>query len=144
MAELRELARGIHPAILTEAGLVPAIRSLAAESSVPVTLGLDLPAGLSSHVEAAAYYVVAESLTNIARYAEARQVDVIGTIAGGELRVEVRDDGRGGADPAAGSGLRGLSDRVAALDGRLEVISPEGGGTRVVATFPLASSGSPA
>ena len=144
MAELRELARGIHPAILTEAGLVPAIRSLAAESPVPVTLGLDLPAGLSSHVEAAAYFVVAESLTNIAKYAEARQVDVIGTVAGGELRVEVRDDGRGGADPAAGSGLRGLSDRVAALDGHLEVISPVGGGTRVVATFPLASSGTPA
>ena len=140
MAELRELARGIHPAILTEAGLAAAIRSLAAESPVPVTLGLDLPAGLSSHVEAAAYFVVAESLTNTAKYAAARQVDVIGAVTKDELRVEVRDDGRGGADPAAGSGLRGLSDRVAALDGRLEVISPVGGGTRVVATLPLAWS----
>jgi len=144
MAELRELARGIHPAILTEAGLAPAIRALAAESPVPVILDLDLPTGLSSHVEAAAYFVVAESLTNIAKYAEARQVDVIGTLTGEELRVEVRDDGRGGADPAAGSGLRGLSDRVAALDGHLEVISPVGGGTRVVATLPLAWSGAPA
>jgi signal transduction histidine kinase len=137
LAELRELARGIHPAILTEAGLGPALRSLAAESPVPVTLELDLPDGLSSHVEAAAYFVVAEALTNVAKYAEAGRVSIAAGSAGDELRVEVADDGRGGADPASGSGLRGLDDRVAALGGRLRVRSPLGGGTRVIATLPI-------
>ncbi len=141
LAELRELARGIHPAILTEAGLGPALRSLAAESPVPVTLELDLPDGLSSHVEAAAYFVVAEALTNVAKYAEAGRVSIAAGRAGDELRVEVADDGRGGADPGAGSGLRGLDDRVAALGGRLRVRSPVGGGTRVVATLPLVQPG---
>jgi signal transduction histidine kinase len=137
LADLRELARGIHPAILTEAGLGPALRSLAAESPVPVALELDLPDDLSSHVEAAAYFMVAEALTNVAKYAEANRVTVTAHGGGGELRVEVTDDGRGGADPASGSGLRGLDDRVAALGGRLEVRSPTGQGTRVIATLPI-------
>jgi signal transduction histidine kinase len=145
LAELRELARGIHPAILTEAGLGPALRALAAESPVPVTLELDLPDGLSSHVEAAAYFVVAEALTNVAKYAEASQVSIAAGSAGDELRVEVSDDGRGGADPATGSGLRGLDDRVAALGGRLRVRSPVGAGTRVIATLPVTPlAGTPA
>ena len=137
LAELRELARGIHPAILTEAGLGPALRSLASESPLDVTLELDLPNGLSSHVEVAAYFVVAEALTNVAKYAEAKRVEIVTGTERDELRVEVGDDGRGGADPSAGSGLRGLSDRVAALGGRLDVRSPVGRGTRVVARFPL-------
>ena len=137
LAELRELARGIHPAILTESGLEAALRSLASESPLDVTLALDLPDGLSSHVEVAAYFVVAEALTNVVKYAEAGRVEVLAGTEAQELRVEVSDDGRGGADPSAGSGLRGLSDRAAALGGRLDVRSPIGAGTRVVARFPL-------
>ena len=137
LAELRELARGIHPAVLTEAGLASALRSLAADSAVLASVDLDLPERMSSHVEVAAYFVVAESLTNVAKYAEATRVSIHAARDGDELRVEVSDDGRGGADPAAGSGLRGLADRVAALGGRLDVRSPAGHGTRVVARFPL-------
>ena len=139
LAELRELARGIHPAILTEAGLGPALRALAGESPVEATLKLDLPGRLSSHVEAAAYFVVAEALTNTAKYAEARHVTIDASGRADGLVVEVSDDGRGGADPASGSGLRGLDDRVAALGGQLTVHSPAGRGTRVVASFPAAA-----
>jgi signal transduction histidine kinase len=141
MAELRELARGIHPAILTEAGLGPAIRSIARESPVPVDLHLELPDQLPDAPAAAAYYVVAESLSNVAKYAEATAVDVTAQAADGELRVEVTDDGVGGADPARGSGIRGLADRVAALGGRLDVRSRSGEGTRVVAVLPLDEAG---
>jgi signal transduction histidine kinase len=136
LAELRELARGIHPAILTEAGLGPAIRSLAGSSPVEVALDLDLPPAMPAAVEAAAYFVVAEALTNVGKYADASRVVI--RAAGGDagLRIEVIDDGRGGADPTAGSGLRGLADRVAALGGRLEVRSRPGDGTSVIASFP--------
>jgi signal transduction histidine kinase len=137
LAELRELARGIHPAILTEAGLGPALRSLAKESPVPVTVRLDLPDDLPPPVAAAAYFVAAEALANVAKYADASTVGLVAETDDDRLRVEIADDGRGGADPAAGSGLRGLADRAAALGGRLDVRSPVGGGTVIVARLPL-------
>jgi len=138
LAELRQLARGIHPAILVEAGLPAALRSLARESPVPVALRVDLSERLPEPVEAAVYFVVSEALANVAKYAGADQVEVSVAIAGEELRVQIADDGRGGADPMSGSGLRGLTDRVAALGGRLDVRSPLGAGTRVAATLPIA------
>jgi signal transduction histidine kinase len=138
-AELRELARGIHPAVLTDRGLLPAVDALAARAPLPVEVeGVPaerLPAG----VEAAAYFLVAEALTNVSRYAAAEHAEVRMERQNGTLVVEVRDDGVGGADPAAGSGLRGLADRLAALDGRLEVRSPQGAGTVVRAEVPCAS-----
>jgi PAS domain S-box-containing protein len=136
LEELRELARGIHPAVLTDRGLGPALEGLAARSPVPVELSL--PEGrLPKEVEAALYYVVAESLANVVKYARATTVwvDVVDTP---QLAVVlVRDDGVGGADPTTGSGLRGLADRVGALDGRLVIESPPGGGTVVHAEIPL-------
>jgi signal transduction histidine kinase len=137
MNELRELARGIHPAILTEQGLGPALEVLGRRAPLPVTVSNDLPARLPAPVEAAAYYVVAESLTNVAKYAEASSVQVRVGRENGVARVEVVDDGIGGADATRGSGLRGLADRVEALDGRLVVESPETVGTRVWAEIPL-------
>jgi signal transduction histidine kinase len=136
--ELRELARGLHPAVLTDRGLRPALEALAGRAPVPVDLG-DAPAErLPAAVESASYFVVAEALTNVARYANASRAQVRVSSANGRVEIEVRDDGVGGADPAAGSGLRGLADRVAALDGRLEVVSPEGDGTMVRAVIPCA------
>jgi len=137
LAELRELARGIHPAILTEAGLGPALRSLAKESPVAVRVRLDLPEEMPPVVAAAAYFVAAEALANVAKYSGASSVDLAAETDGDTLRIEIVDDGRGGADPAAGSGLRGLADRAAALGGRLDVRSPVGGGTVIVARLPL-------
>ena len=134
--ELRELARGIHPAILTERGLGPALDALAKRAPIKVAVANDLDERLPPQVEAAAYYVVAESLTNIAKHAEASAVDVRVSRDNGVARVEVVDDGIGGADAAAGSGIRGLTDRVEALDGRLGVDSPPGAGTRVWAEIP--------
>jgi PAS domain S-box-containing protein len=127
--ELRELARGIHPAALTEGGLRPALEALAARSTLPTRLVAVPDERFAAPVEATAYFMVAEGLTNAARYAAARRVEIEAVRLDGHLRVEVRDDGRGGADPAGGSGLRGLADRAAALDGDLAVLSPPGGGT---------------
>jgi len=141
LAELRELAKGIHPAILTEAGLGPALRSLARDSELEVAVRLDLPDDLAEPVSAAAYFIVAEALTNVAKYAGASHVDLSAESDAGELRIEISDDGVGGADPAAGSGLRGLTDRVAALGGRLDILSPAGVGTRLVARLPLMGAG---
>jgi PAS domain S-box-containing protein len=139
MGELRELARGIHPAALTEGGLRPALDALAARSTVPVRL-ISVPDGrFGRAVEATAYFTVAEALTNAARYADARRIEVDVECVDGALTVEVSDDGRGGADPASGSGLRGLADRLAALDGWLEVRSPPGAGTTLRAEIPCAS-----
>ena len=138
--ELRELARGIHPAVLTDRGLGPALEALAARSPLPVLLSTQLDGPLPGPVEAAAYYVVAEALTNVAKYAEASAVQVRAERQNGRVLVEVADDGIGGANPAHGSGLRGLADRVEALDGRLEVESGQGAGTRVTAVIPLSSS----
>jgi len=135
-AELRELARGIHPAVLTDRGLGVAVDALAGRAQVPVTVsGTDLER-LSPPVEATAYFVVAEALTNVARYARASRAEVALERLDGSLAVEVRDDGIGGADPARGSGLRGLADRVAALDGRLTVTSEHGAGTIVRVELP--------
>jgi signal transduction histidine kinase len=137
--ELRELARGIHPAALTEGGLRPALEALVARSTLPVRLRGCPDARFPAAVEATAYFTVAEGLTNAARYAEATHVEIEAERRNGLLRVEVRDDGRGGAEPAVGSGLRGLADRVAALDGRLEVESPPGAGTLLRAELPCGS-----
>jgi signal transduction histidine kinase len=134
--ELRELAHGIHPAILTQAGLGPAIDSLAQRSSVPATVTVLPDRRLSAAVESTAYFVVSEALANVAKYAAASSATVAAECPGASLRVEVADDGIGGADPDRGSGLRGLADRVAALGGDLSVDSPVGGGTRIVAVIP--------
>jgi signal transduction histidine kinase len=137
LRDLRELARGIHPAILTRSGLDPAIAALAARSPVPVDVQSAIDGRLAPPVEAAAYFVVAEALTNVARYAEAAEarVELRGDGNGGVV-VVVADDGVGGADPNAGSGLRGLQDRLAVVDGVLAIDSPPGGGTRLEATIP--------
>jgi signal transduction histidine kinase len=138
LGELRELARGIHPAILTDHGLVPALEALAGRSPVPVRLDAPGDSRLPAPVESAAYFVVSEALTNVAKYARATRADVSVKRAGGHVTVEVADDGVGGADATRGSGLRGLADRVAALDGTLSLDSPPGGGTRLRARIPCA------
>jgi signal transduction histidine kinase len=137
ISELRELARGIHPAILTEHGLGIALEGLAERAPMKVSVTNELEDRLPADVEAAAYYVVAESLTNIAKYANASAVEVSICRRDGLARVDVVDDGVGGADVSRGSGLRGLADRVEALDGRLGVDSPPSKGTRVWAEIPV-------
>jgi PAS domain S-box-containing protein len=138
LQELRELARGLHPAILTDRGLAPALDTLAERASVPVELEVDLDRRLPGPVEVAIFYVVSESLANIAKHAAANAVTVRVAHSGDAVVVDVADNGVGGADDKQGSGLRGLADRVEALDGRLSVESPAGGGTRVLAIMPLA------
>ena len=138
--ELRELARGIHPPMLTDRGLGPALDALAHRSAVPVELDLRLGERLPQEVETASYFVAVEALTNVAKYAQATHACLSVCDAGGVLMLEVSDDGVGGADPERGSGLRGLSDRVAALDGELIVDSPVGHGTRVTARVPCSNS----
>jgi signal transduction histidine kinase len=140
VAELQEIARGIHPAILTDGGLVPAVKTLARRSAVPVALDVRIEARLPEPVEVAAYYVVSEALTNVAKHAHASVVHVAGEVCGGVLELSVRDDGAGGADPGRGSGLIGLTDRVEALGGTIEVTSPVGQGTTLRITFPVAAS----
>lgn len=134
--ELRELARGIHPAILTDRGLGAALGALATRSSVPVELGEVPEERLPAPVESAAYFVVAEALTNVARYSQATHAEVSVARSNGLARIEIRDDGVGGADINGGTGLRGLQDRVAALDGRLEIESGPGSGTTIRAELP--------
>jgi signal transduction histidine kinase len=136
LSELRELARGIHPAVLTERGLDPALAGLAARAPLPVTISAPLDRRLPPAVEAAAYFVVMEALTNVAKYACATAAEVTVQQINGHLVIDVADDGVGGANPAAGTGLAGLADRVAALGGRLEVQSPPGAGTLVRAEMP--------
>jgi signal transduction histidine kinase len=136
VAEVRDLARGLHPPILTEAGLRPAIEALAERAAVPVTI--DAPERrYPAPVEAAAYFVINEAITNTTKYAGATAVHVTIEERDGRLTVSIRDDGHGGADPAGGSGLAGLTDRVAALGGRLDVDSPPGGGTTILAELPF-------
>ncbi len=137
LEELRELARGIHPAVLSDRGLGPALEALVARAPLAVELELEQDR-LPEPVEAAAYYVVSEALTNIAKYAEASSVAVSIARVNGRAVIEIADDGVGGADPTRGSGLRGLVDRVEALDGRLHVESPRGQGTRIRAEIPCA------
>jgi signal transduction histidine kinase len=136
LEELRAVARGLHPAVLSGHGLAVALESLAAGSTIPVKLNVRVEARLDESIEVAAYYVVTESLANIGKHAQARLATVDVTREGNELVVEVVDDGVGGADSDRGSGLRGLADRVEALGGRLRVWTPSGGGTRVRAEMP--------
>ncbi len=135
LTELRELARGIHPAVLNH-GLDAALESLASRSTIPTSVSVILPARLPEPIELAAYFVASEALANVAKYAEANRAGVRVWRTGTGAVIEISDDGAGGADPDAGSGLRGLADRVEALEGRLRVVSPPGEGTRVTAEFP--------
>jgi signal transduction histidine kinase len=137
LAEIRELARGIHPVVLSRAGLGAALRSLAERSMVPVRIATTPEGRFPPPLEAAMYFIVSESLANVAKHARASRATVSVTNSDGWLRAEVSDDGIGGADAASGSGLRGLEDRVAALGGRLRIDSPAEGGTSVVAELPL-------
>jgi signal transduction histidine kinase len=136
LTELREVARGIHPAVVTGHGLSVALEQLAARAPLPVELRVEVDERLPEAMEVAAYYVVAESLTNIAKHAQAEMARVVVVKEDGELVLEIVDDGIGGADSERGSGLRGLADRVEALNGRLLVWTPVGGGTRVRAEIP--------
>jgi signal transduction histidine kinase len=137
LEELRELARGIHPAVLTDRGLEPALQALVSRAPLPVTLEAVTAERLPGPVESAAYFVVSEGLTNIAKYARATRASVAVRQVNGSVNVEVTDDGVGGADVAGGSGLRGLQDRLAALDGTLSLESPSGRGTRLRAQIPV-------
>jgi signal transduction histidine kinase len=136
LAELRELARGLHPAVLTDRGLEPAIEALARRAPVPVLVDVDVGRRLPAGVETAAYYLVSEALANVAKYARATTATVTIRRADGRMTVEVADDGVGGADAGHGSGLRGLADRLEALDGTMAVDSPPGRGTRLRAEIP--------
>ncbi len=139
LEELREIAQGLHPAVVSGHGLVVALEQLAACALVPVRLRVEIEGRLPEAVEVAAYYLISESLANVGKYAQASSATVDVLRSNGQIRVEVIDDGIGGADTEGGSGLRGLADRVEALDGRLRVWSPPGGGTRVRAEIPCAS-----
>lgn len=136
LKELRELARGIHPAVLSDRGLPAALDSLAGRSPVPVEVAASTSGRLPEPVELAAYYVVSEALANVAKYSEASRATVQVARSNGEVLVEVSDDGIGGADPGRGSGLRGLADRLTAIEGTLEVDSRPGHGTTVKASIP--------
>jgi signal transduction histidine kinase len=139
LEQLRELARGIHPAMLVEHGLTPAIAALAERATLPVAVDVGVSDRLPAPVETAAYFVVAEALTNVARHAQAHSARVSIVRAGDELTVEVSDNGVGGADLAAGSGLSGLQDRLAAIGGTLRLVSPVGAGTHLRATIPVST-----
>src|SRR5262249_35364567 len=137
IAELRDLSRGIAPPILVDRGLVAAVESLARRSAIPVVVEAEVERRPPGSVETAAYFVVAETLTNVARHAPEAEARVGIHLDGGSLRIDVADTGPGGAD-AGGSGLRGLRQRVAALDGTLRMASPAGGGTTVSVELPCA------
>jgi signal transduction histidine kinase len=138
LVELRNLVRGVHPPVLTDRGLDAALSGLAALSPVPVTVEVDVPVRPSSSVEAIAYFVVAEALTNVAKHAHATQAAVSVARHADTLSVVIRDNGVGGADPR-GQGMAGLADRVAGVDGRLSVHSPAGGGTEINVELPCGS-----
>jgi signal transduction histidine kinase len=135
--ELREMSRGIHPAVLTQGGLAPAIEALALRSPVAVTLDVRSERRLPDAIEVAAYYVISEALTNAAKHADASRVQIDLHVEDGTLCLSVVDDGVGGADPSGGSGLIGLKDRVEALGGTIDVASPPGSGTRLDVDIPL-------
>ena len=141
LTELRELAHGIHPAVLTDRGLEPAVEALVARAPFPVRVEAACDGRLPPPVESAAYFVVSEALTNVAKYARANEASVAIRRMNGQVTIEVADDGVGGADASRGSGLRGLADRVAALDGTLSLDSPPGRGTRLRAEIPVAPAG---
>jgi signal transduction histidine kinase len=135
--ELQEISRGIHPAVLAQGGLVPALKTLARRSAVPVELEVRVQTRLPEPVERATYYIVSEALTNTAKHAHASAVYVAVEARDGVLGLSIRDDGCGGADPTRGSGLIGLTDRVDALAGTIHVASPIGVGTTLLITLPL-------
>ena len=137
-ADLDKLAAGIHPALLTEQGLGPALGSLAARSPVPVRLVIP-PQRLPGVIETAVYFVCSEGLANVAKHAQATRADIRVGLEGDLVTVSIADDGTGGADPSAGSGLKGVADRVEALGGRLLVYSPPSGGTQLLVQIPAAS-----
>jgi signal transduction histidine kinase len=140
LAELRDLVRGIHPPVLADRGLDGAVRALALAAPLAVEVEVTVPQRLPAPVESAAYFAVAEALTNVAKHAHAQHAWVRVSAAGDELTLTVRDDGRGGADPGRGTGLRGIGRRLGAFDGTLAVESPEGGPTTLVMVLPCASS----
>jgi signal transduction histidine kinase len=135
--DLREMSRGIHPAILAEGGLGPALRTLARRAPIPVEVDVRAETRLPAAVEVAAYYVASEALTNAVRHAQASVVRVTLEEQDGAFRLAIRDDGVGGADPGKGSGLIGLHDRVEAVGGSIDLSSALGEGTLIVVEFPL-------
>ncbi|MDG6104925.1 sensor domain-containing protein [Dactylosporangium aurantiacum] len=139
LAELRELIRGVHPKILTDRGLAAAVREVADRAPLPVGVDIALPARLPGPVEVTAYFVVVEALANVAKHSGANRARVVASVAFDRLTVQVRDDGRGGADPARGTGLAGLVDRVAAVGGTVALASPHGGPTVVHVELPCGS-----
>ena len=136
LEELRELAQGIHPAALTDHGLPVALETVTTRCAIPCTLTVAIEGRLPMQVEVAIYYLVSEALANVAKHAGASRASVSLTPADGSVKIEVTDDGAGGARVGTGSGLTGLADRIAALEGSLEVSSPPGGGTTVRAELP--------
>jgi signal transduction histidine kinase len=141
LEELRELARGIHPSVLTDRGLEAALAGVAGRSTVPVELDLDTCGKLPMSVQTTAYFVVVEALTNASKHAHPDRIDVRVAVCHGQATVEVRDDGIGGVESERGSGLTGLADRVSALGGTLEIDSPAGAGTTIRARIPVSSPG---
>ncbi len=139
LTDLRELIRGVHPKILTDRGLVAAVQDVAAGAPVPVDLHLAVPGRLPAPVEVTAYFVVVEALANVAKHSGAARAHVAAWVTGGRLLLDVRDDGAGGADPSRGSGLVGLADRVAAVDGTVALSSPPGGPTLLHVEIPCGS-----
>jgi signal transduction histidine kinase len=137
LTELREISRGIHPAILTNSGLGPALRTLARRAALPVELELRYQRRAPEHVEVAAYYVVSEALTNAAKHAHASVVKIDVAVQDAILKLAIRDDGVGGADPSQGTGLAGLADRIEALGGRLKIVSPPRSGTCLSIEIPV-------
>jgi len=139
LSELRDMVRGLHPAVLDDLGLDAALSGIAARSPVPVRLLVELPRRPPRAVETVAYFVVSESLTNAAKHAHASQVDIVVEMTADDiLRIIVSDDGRGDADPARGTGLRGLAQRIGSVDGTMSIDSPQGGPTRIMVTLPCA------
>jgi signal transduction histidine kinase len=139
LKEIRDLVRGIHPVILEDRGLDAALSAVVARSPIPVELDIDLDGRPPTSVESAAYFVVSEALANIARHAHATRAHVGIARTGDRLVVEVRDDGIGGADPAAGTGLAGLVERVTGMGGTMDLLSPRGGPTTLLVELPCAS-----
>jgi signal transduction histidine kinase len=139
LAELRDIVRGLHPAVLSDRGLDAALSGLAVRAPLPVRLRVDVPRRPSPTIEAVAYFVVSEALTNVAKHAHASTVDIRVARIGDRLRVAVTDDGRGGASPDSGTGLRGLAQRVASVDGTLRIDSPAGGPTTLTVELPCES-----
>jgi signal transduction histidine kinase len=136
LKELRDLVRGIHPAVLSDRGLDAAISAIAGRSSIPVEVDVDLSTRLPDEVEGTAYFFVVEALANIAKHSHASEANVSISRNGNWLRVEIRDNGLGGADPSRGTGLAGLRDRIEALDGRMRIDSRNGNGTRLMVEIP--------